>query len=991
MDFHIEVFHYSYYMSYKTDRLINKDTQTTSLTKSSSSSTSHKLQNPGDKKKSHRNPSFYTEEYSSLEQTGGWPDAGFSQPKASLLEHDTGGTRVVVSNNHLILQRVSKLWSGNFSCSANNVVGDALSNVVQIVVQCRAATGRAAAGRAAAGRAAAGRAAAGRAAAGRAAVGHADADPPVCAWGAARVVRVPLGRPLRLPCTVTSLPPTTSFSWTLSNALAQERVTSVTQPQVTAGAQGTQGSSTSSSVLEYRPVTQQDYGTLLCWAENDVGKQKEPCVYSVRPAPEVLSPPPRCHVTKYSHDMLAVKCVRPSASLNETGDGITDVASHDDDNETNLDENSHKVSLTQATRMKNAQGASAGSGTLPDQKQTEDWNADASTAFGDSNFGRSAQLSHQYPSRSPYEDNRHYITEDSRPSDFRTSPIELRTKQQDRKEASPGGREVMMAKEREENGIVLPFFVMTVREQHTNQLITNETSFDGSFQVRGLTPGVGYSLAVTSVGERGIKSPPTPLMATTSLKTQMMSDSKPRHRNGTKDLQILISGIIAGLIIIITILVVMILVIRRNRQTRDGCSRRRAHRMTLEGSVNTTELLEVRETDNIEEETTSSLGTSTTPTSIIDHSGSGGVGTILVGYYGSEVAGGDGTSNCGKILSYYGEKCFDDGKNVDEKHDATLGKDGILLGEDATRVLMSADRRTYRADTSDQLPPDILQQEFPPPKAFLGMVTHPHPRPPCGGQTVHFADDVTASIPSSTSIQASRQGLEAHILKTGSPVSLYTTKTQIDTGITRPQSHAFQDTNPKSRPCPKVMIPTPQFRPAGLDEGGGLHQQLQSLPLASQAENQVIMAGETILGLRNPTSECSCPISAATCMNTVNRSTSTRIRPKNAPPLSYQVQEGNPSRAQSEYQQCSATLPRNMSSTVSSSSRRNSLTKTSNMSTAIEHRLSRTGSISELLPRDSTLSLKSQATSMADLGKSHTIVTLDRFNSTFVNYLRPNS
>jgi hypothetical protein len=56
-------------------------------------------------------------------------------------------------------------------------------------------------------------------------------------------------------------------------------------------------------------------------------------------------------------------------------------------------------------------------------------------------------------------------------------------------------------------------------------LLPGFSGFDGQFQVTGLTPGVGYSLAVTSVGERGVKSPPTPLMATTPLKTDMISDA----------------------------------------------------------------------------------------------------------------------------------------------------------------------------------------------------------------------------------------------------------------------------------------------------------------------------------------------------------------------------------------------------------------------------------------------------------------------------------
>lgn len=38
------------------------------------------------------------------------------------------------------------------------------------------------------------------------------------------------------------------------------------------------------SIATYIPRTEQDYGTLLCWAENSVGRQKDPCVYIVVPA-----------------------------------------------------------------------------------------------------------------------------------------------------------------------------------------------------------------------------------------------------------------------------------------------------------------------------------------------------------------------------------------------------------------------------------------------------------------------------------------------------------------------------------------------------------------------------------------------------------------------------------------------------------------------------------------------------------------------------------
>ena len=40
----------------------------------------------------------------------------------------------------------------------------------------------------------------------------------------------------------------------------------------------------SASLLTYKPKDQMDYGTVLCLAENLVGRQVVPCVYHVIPA-----------------------------------------------------------------------------------------------------------------------------------------------------------------------------------------------------------------------------------------------------------------------------------------------------------------------------------------------------------------------------------------------------------------------------------------------------------------------------------------------------------------------------------------------------------------------------------------------------------------------------------------------------------------------------------------------------------------------------------
>jgi len=38
------------------------------------------------------------------------------------------------------------------------------------------------------------------------------------------------------------------------------------------------------STTSYTPMTELDYGTLLCWGRNDIGVQKAPCVFHVIPA-----------------------------------------------------------------------------------------------------------------------------------------------------------------------------------------------------------------------------------------------------------------------------------------------------------------------------------------------------------------------------------------------------------------------------------------------------------------------------------------------------------------------------------------------------------------------------------------------------------------------------------------------------------------------------------------------------------------------------------
>lgn len=97
------------------------------------------------------------------------------------------------------------------------------------------------------------------------------ADAPICRYSDALVVGGSRGESLDITCEVEADPPARSFRWKFNNSgetldVAPERYTS----------NGT------TSVLKYTPVSDLDYGTLSCWAMNDVGHQVLPCIIQVR-------------------------------------------------------------------------------------------------------------------------------------------------------------------------------------------------------------------------------------------------------------------------------------------------------------------------------------------------------------------------------------------------------------------------------------------------------------------------------------------------------------------------------------------------------------------------------------------------------------------------------------------------------------------------------------------------------------------------------------
>ena len=63
------------------------------------------------------------------------------------------------------------------------------------------------------------------------------------------------------------------------------------------------------SIVEYVPRTEMDYGSLLCWASNPVGRQIKPCVFHLIPA-GVPDPLRNCSIGNQTTSSMQVQCAK---------------------------------------------------------------------------------------------------------------------------------------------------------------------------------------------------------------------------------------------------------------------------------------------------------------------------------------------------------------------------------------------------------------------------------------------------------------------------------------------------------------------------------------------------------------------------------------------------------------------------------------------------------------------------------------------------------
>ncbi|KAL0127826.1 hypothetical protein PUN28_003219 [Cardiocondyla obscurior] len=163
---------------------------------------------------------------------------------------------IIISNQSLVLQGVDRKSAGNYTCVGYNTEGDGESSPFYLNVMFA----------------------------------------PTCKPNQTKVHGVAKQEKANISCQVDANPPEVQFKWTFNN--------SAESIDVSAGHIAGAGTS---SIVSYTPLTELDYGTLLCWASNHIGQQQVPCVYHIIPAgrPDMVH---NCTTSNMSTHSFSVRC-----------------------------------------------------------------------------------------------------------------------------------------------------------------------------------------------------------------------------------------------------------------------------------------------------------------------------------------------------------------------------------------------------------------------------------------------------------------------------------------------------------------------------------------------------------------------------------------------------------------------------------------------------------------------------------------------------------
>ncbi|XP_044729672.1 protein turtle-like [Chrysoperla carnea] len=172
-----------------------------------------------------------------------------------ILNHNVG-LGIIISNQSLVLQGVSRATAGNYTCVGFNTEGDGESNIFYLNVLFA----------------------------------------PTCKPKQTKVHGIAKQEKAQIMCEVEANPSDVTFRWTFNNSAESIDVAVSHISRV-----GT------TSIVSYTPMTELDYGTLLCWATNRIGHQRVPCVYHIIAAgrPDQVH---NCSIAYISMTSFAVRC-----------------------------------------------------------------------------------------------------------------------------------------------------------------------------------------------------------------------------------------------------------------------------------------------------------------------------------------------------------------------------------------------------------------------------------------------------------------------------------------------------------------------------------------------------------------------------------------------------------------------------------------------------------------------------------------------------------
>ncbi|XP_031784662.1 hemicentin-1 [Nasonia vitripennis] len=169
---------------------------------------------------------------------------------------------IVLSDHSLVLQGITRHSAGDYTCLAVNSEGKTVSNPVPLRVMYA----------------------------------------PVCKEGKSELVVGALKQEtVSLICSVESHPAPLTFHWTFNNSgelmeVPHSRYTHASSTAVATGSPTTSQQQQQQQLesqqlkeyqqfhgsrMNYTPSTEMDYGTVACWASNQVGKQRAPCLFQV--------------------------------------------------------------------------------------------------------------------------------------------------------------------------------------------------------------------------------------------------------------------------------------------------------------------------------------------------------------------------------------------------------------------------------------------------------------------------------------------------------------------------------------------------------------------------------------------------------------------------------------------------------------------------------------------------------------------------------------